>query len=70
MATQAKNENKNLKTIGGILFNMDHVFRLFVNKLDDRYKIEVLYKDGVKETINTPINSTVKYKINNTNNLL
>ena len=70
MTTQAKNGNKNLKTIGGVLFNMDHVFRLLVNKLDDRYKIEVLYKDGVKETINTPINPTFKYKINNTNNLL
>lgn len=70
MTIQAKNENKNLKTIGGILFNMDHVFRLFVNKLDDYYKIEVLYKDGVKETLNTQINPTVKFKINNTSNLL
>jgi len=70
MAIQAKNENKNLKTIGGILFNMDHVFRLFVNKLDDYYRIDVLYKDGVKETLNTQINQTVKFKINNTSNLL
>ena len=70
MAIQEKNENKNLKIIGGVLFNMDYVSRLIVNKLDDYYRIEVLYKDGLRETLNTQINTTVKFKTNNTSNLL
>ena len=43
----------NLKSIGGVIFNMDNVNRIHVNIKGESYVINVSYKDGGSETLST-----------------
>lgn len=53
----------NLKVIGGVIFNMDNVNRIYVNSKDELYVIYVSYKDGGHETLNTLKDPPIKMMV-------